>query len=848
MAGSDFDPLVDGYAWGLGPLDCSPDLAARLRAWLRDADSAMRLPDDESVSLDWTIGAGALVPASRGLLNLLLDPGRMLTGAGPARVYRVWDSYQPEPTRPPERVPAAQYPFDVVGPGANVRLWQGRLRLLGDFFLVLSTVPAVTEHARLLASVCRLRALDRAGAEADVHASSRDDRLRLWLTEYPQLAVAMPVQFGPPGDRVALLLQVAETAAAQLRAAGVEVGREPVAAVLAAVPEIQAATGAPSAGGTGGSVASVTATLRTLPLLRDADLLARTAYVDAVRRAVQTAVGAGPPSAPAAEVLAAVDETSRAMIAQGRATPPGTPRTVAAAAPAPTPVPTPGPAAAPPAGSQLIGQPELAAAVVSAEAGLRAGRLVRLIVSGPEGVGAKRASRYLAGVAGSARLLDLRAEQWDTRESAAADVAAIAEAGDAGSVLVAGLDEALAGAGGAYGLERLEHVLESVHPRVVVATVTPERLEQVVLAAPNLLRRFSLVPTHDMDAATIADVFDQLAAERQVTVDPDARPLVREMLAAVRPIGDLRNARIAEYVLERLIATAPVVPGTAGVHVNAQTVRAAEGSSLLTMVGGSRTPVADVLAQVDALAGQAPVKAAMHQLATSAAFWAAREAAGEPSMEPSRHMLFTGPPGTGKTTIARLTAELYAALGVLSSGHLVEVTRADLVAEYVGQTAPKTRAVVQRALGGVLFIDEAYALESGSDSDFGGEALAELLKLMEDHRAALVVIAAGYTEPMHRLMRSNPGLTSRFATEWEFTDFTDDELLTIWESFVTKAGAAVGEGTQERVREMAAAARQLPDFGNARTMRNSAEASVTAAISRGEPLTVLPQDVVIPER
>jgi replication-associated recombination protein RarA len=233
----------------------------------------------------------------------------------------------------------------------------------------------------------------------------------------------------------------------------------------------------------------------------------------------------------------------------------------------------------------------------------------------------------------------------------------------------------------------------------------------------------------------------------------------------------------------------------------------------------------------------------MHQLATSAAFWAAREAAGEPTMEPSRHMLFTGPPGTGKTTIARLTAQLYAALGVLSSGHLVEVTRADLVAEYVGQTAPRTRAVVQRALGGVLFIDEAYALHSGGEGDFGREALAELLKMMEDHRADLVVIAAGYTEPMHELMRTNPGLTSRFATEWVFTDFSDDELCGIWESFVTKAGAKVGEGTLDRVREMIAAARKGQDFGNARTMRNNAEASVTAAISRGEPLTVLPEDV-----
>ena len=386
----------------------------------------------------------------------------------------------------------------------------------------------------------------------------------------------------------------------------------------------------------------------------------------------------------------------------------------------------------------------------------------------------------------------------------------------------------------------------------MVATVAADQLESVVLSAPNLLRRFSLVPTHDLDRDQIAAVFTQLASERQVSVAADAEALVRNMLDAVRPIGAMRNARIAEYVLERLMATAPVdaaAPGGgSGVHVTAQTVRAAEASSLLTIITSSRTPVSDVLAQVDALAGQPQIKANMHQLASSAAFWAARRAAGEPSMEPSRHMLFTGPPGTGKTTLARLTAELYAALGVLSSGHLVEVTRADLVAEFVGQTAPKTRAVVRRALGGVLFIDEAYALQSDSGSDFGAEALAELLKMMEDHRSDLVVIAAGYTGPMHELMRSNPGLTSRFATEWQFTDFSDDELVSIWESFVTKAGAAVGAGTLDKVRAAAAVARELPDFGNARTMRNSAEASVTSAISRGEPLTVLPEDVAVPGR
>lgn len=851
-----FDELTDGYVWGLGPLDCSPDLAARLRTWLREADATLRLPGDVSASIDWAIGTGAMIPASERLLNLLLGPGRLVTGVGPEQLFAVWNAYRKQPRPGPPQVPPGLYPFDLVAAGANVRLWQSRLVLLGDFFLALSTVPSLTDAARLLGSVCRLRALDRSAAEADVAAPDADARRALWLADHPQLAVALPLQFGEAGTRLTMLLDSADAAAERLVAAGaMPSGRPPSQVLAATVPEVARAVSAAPAAGVPPDLWSRVADLGSLSdpvLLADA-----TTLVSDVTLGIQAALAGATASEGAAHVMSTAlrlraEWTARGTrsASLGRDSPPGAPGVGSGAATEsePSPGAAPAPAGSPEPGPGLIGQPELTAAVTSAGAALGAGRSVRILISGPEGVGARRAARFLAAAAGAPRLLDVRAEQWDTRESAAGDVAAIAEQGESGAVMVTRLDEALAGGGGAYGLERLEQALESVTPRLVVATVAAEQLEKVVLAAPNLLRRFSLVPTHDLTPAQIGEVLVQLARERHVVIESDAEPLVADMLRAVRPIGDLRNARIAEYVLERLVATAPVSESDPAVHINAQTVKAAEASSLLTMVGGGRTPVSEVLAQVDALSGQPQIKANMHQLATSAAFWAAREAAGEPSLEPSRHMLFVGPPGTGKTTIARLTAELYAALGVLSSGHLVEVTRADLVAEYVGQTAPRTRAVVQRALGGVLFIDEAYSLESGSDSDFGAEALAELLKMMEDHRSDLVVIAAGYTEPMHELMRSNPGLTSRFATEWVFTDFTDDELLAIWESFVTKAGAVVGEGTRDRVREVAAAARGLPDFGNARTMRNSAEASVTAAIARGEPLTVVPGDVTIPGR
>ena len=318
-----------------------------------------------------------------------------------------------------------------------------------------------------------------------------------------------------------------------------------------------------------------------------------------------------------------------------------------------------------------------------------------------------------------------------------------------------------------------------------------------------------------------ADVRDLLAAQYGKTTG----------MQAMRDYCETAYRALAEYVLD---ADEPPADGTPAA------LTAADGKLLLSVAGGEpfdllallpqqyRGDVDAVEAELDGIVGLAEVKNYVRDIAKNVQAQQRRKAQGLKVAEVNMHMIFTGNPGTGKTTIARILAKYLKAIGALRGGQLVEVTRADLVGRYVGHTAPLTNTVIQSALGGVLFIDEAYSLYRGGEDSFGLEAIDTLVKGIEDNRGDLVVILAGYTKEMQLFLSANSGLASRFPNQIEFPDYTGEELYRITLSIAKSKGYILDESCREPLINWydAQQAADAATNGNGRMARNVLEKAI----------------------
>jgi SpoVK/Ycf46/Vps4 family AAA+-type ATPase len=394
-------------------------------------------------------------------------------------------------------------------------------------------------------------------------------------------------------------------------------------------------------------------------------------------------------------------------------------------------------------------------------------------------------------------------------------------------LLRAELLDAAVSAAKAYGHERVE-------PRHVVFAIAKRFRARAEAGALFEAARQALEPrggAHGVPAAAP----EATALLASIATEQDA---VAALVAARKgggPEGAGQAGSQARQSAEAQVAQAVAPP--------AGTSQAAKGES-----------TADVLAELDALIGLGAVKAQVRNVIAVVEANTARRTAGLVPVNPSLHLVFTGPPGTGKTTVARLVARLYASTGALPGSGFTEATRADLVAGYVGQTAIKTTEVIQRTRPGVLFIDEAYALTPSSGVDFGAEAIATLVKAMEDYRDEFAVIVAGYSDEMAAFVGSNPGLRSRLKTFIDFPDYAPPELLLIFEKFAGEAGIALAEGVREKAEGVLAEAVSREAFGNARFVRSlfeqayarmAARAASDGRVSVSELRAIIPDDVVL---
>ncbi|WUH97585.1 AAA family ATPase [Spirillospora sp. NBC_00431] len=510
--------------------------------------------------------------------------------------------------------------------------------------------------------------------------------------------------------------------------------------------------------------------------------------------------------------------------------------------------------------TSLVGQPEV---VQVLDELTRGDEPVRLLLSGPDATGKRDAAQELAKALALGRDPHWVTDNLFTGQRLSDAVAKLhADARDCAGdrlLIIEGLDGIVTDPGNGEAIAAELHRLLAVHPDLhLVALCDAGGEDRIREINPVLPQRFRIARTRPFTAEGHAELFRRALDARGARGTRQAVEAAGALLAATPPMQTLRNARLAPHLAEQVVAAARArtakdstqkdstqkdstqnvpAPGPDTTDPAQEAARPAKEVVVrkndIPETLDTSQAAGNPLKELHDLTGLDTVK---HEIALIVAGTHAarlRSQSGLQITPPTRHMVFTGNPGTGKTMVARLLGRIYKRLGVLSSGHLIEASRAHLVGEYIGQTAPRTRRLVERALGGVLFIDEAYTLtQSPLKGDYGHEAIAELVKLMEDHREDLIVIVAGYQQEMAEFLAANPGLDSRFPKQIHFPDYSDDELITVFGQLAAADGFRLAPGTDDVLLAMLRRAPRGPSFGNGRLMRNMLDVAVANQADR----------------